>query len=114
MSKVTDLNEIRAHALDVIENVGCSLDEYIEQDEVADCITMIYVNNDRQSGLGQDYNQGISVIASRTRISIIGDGAMSFYKNQGQICQYNDLDEDLTQIVVVLNAAIDRWLNNLA
>lgn len=111
--KVTDLNEIRTHALDVIENVGCSLDEYIDRDEVADCITMIYANNDRQSGLGQDYNQGISVVASRTRISIIGDGAMSFYKNQGPICQYEDLDGDLIQIVMVINAAIDRWRYNL-
>ena len=44
--KETDLNVIRTHAIDVIENVGCSLDEYIDQDEVADCITMIYANND--------------------------------------------------------------------
>ena len=112
--KVTDLNEIRAHAMVVIMTEGCSLDEYIDLDEVADCITMIYVNNDRQSGLGQDYSQGISVVASQTRISVIGEGAMSFYKNQGSICLYNDLDADLIQIVVVLNAAIDRWRYNLA
>lgn len=113
MSKVTDLNEIRTHALDVIGNVGCNLDEYIDQDEVADCITMIYVNNDRQFGLGQDFKQGISVVSSPTRISIIGEGAMSFYKTQDPICQYDDLDADLIQIVVVLNAAIDRWRYNL-
>jgi hypothetical protein len=114
MAKISNLSVIQAAVIDVVENVGCSLDEYIEPEEVYHCITMIYVNNDTQSGLGQDYSQGISVVASRTRISIIGDGAMSFYKNDGPICKYDDLVEDITQIVMVMNAAIDRWLYNLS
>lgn len=114
MGKISNLSVIQAAVIDVVENVGCSLTEYIEPEEVYHCITMIYVNNDTQSGLGQDFTQGISVIASRTRISIVGDGAMSFYKNDGPICKYEDLVEDITQIVIVINAAIDRWLYNLS
>lgn len=114
MAKISNLNVIQAAVIDVVENVGCFLDEYIEREEVYHCITMIYVNNDTQSGLGQDFTQGISVVASRTRISIIGDGAMSFYKNDGPICRYEDLVEDITQIVIVMNAAIERWTYNLS
>lgn len=114
MAKISNLNVIQAAVIDVVENVGCFLDEYIEPEEVYHCITMIYVNNDTQSGLGQDYSQGISVVASETRISIIGDGAMSFYKNDGPICRYEDLVEDITQIVLVLNTAIERWRYNLS
>ena len=74
---------------------------------------MIYVNNDRQCGLGQDYNEGISVVASRTRISIIGQGAMSFYINDGPICLYENVVADIEQIITVMDAAIARWLSNL-
>lgn len=113
MAKVTDLGEIQQAVTTVYEAVGCQLDEFIETKDVIDCISMIYVNNDRQCGLGQDYSEGISVVASSTRISIIGQGAMSFYKTTDPICQYEYLDDDITQIITVVNAAIARWMNNL-
>lgn len=113
MAKVTDLGEIQQAVTTVYETIGCSLDEYIETKEVIDCISMIYVNNDRQTGLGQDFEEGISVVASRTRISIIGQGAMSFYKNDGPICQYENIVADVEQIITVMDAAIARWQYNL-
>lgn len=113
MAKLTDLGEIQQAVTTVYEAVGCQLDEFIETKDVIDCISMIYVNNDRQCGLGQDYSEGISVVASRTRISIIGQGAMSFYKNDGPICLYENIVDDINQIIIVIDAAIGRWLNNL-
>lgn len=113
MAKLTDLGEIQQAVTTVYEAIGCQLDEFIETKDVIDCISMIYVNNDRQCGLGQDYSEGISVVASRTRISIIGQGAMSFYKNDGPICLYENVVDDIQQIITVMDAAIARWLNNL-
>lgn len=111
--KVTDLGEIQQAVTTVYETIGCQLDEFLEKKEVIDCISMIYVNNDRQSGLGQDFSEGISIVASRTRISILGQGAMSFYKNVGPICLYEDITADVEQIITVMDAAIARWLNNI-
>ena len=48
--KVTDLGEIQQAVTTVYEAIGCQLDEFIETKDVIDCISMIYVNNDR-SGL---------------------------------------------------------------
>lgn len=114
MAKISNLNVIQAAVIDVYNAIGCSLDEYLEQEEVYDCITMIYVNGDRTAGFGQDYADRISVISSPERVSIIGEGAMSFYKNDGPICQYNDLVDDINQIIIVIDAAIARWRNGLA
>ena len=113
MAKLTDLGEIQQAVTTVYEAIGCQLDEFIETKDVIDCISMIYVNNDRQCGLGQDYSEGISVVASRTRISIIGQGSMSFYKNDGPICLYENAVSDIEQIITVMDAAIARWLNNI-
>ena len=111
--KITDLNVIADAVRDVINEIGCDLSDYLEPDDVINCITMIYVTGDRQTGCGQDFTVGISVVSSPTRVAIIGDGAMSFYKTTDPICQYEDLDDDITQIITVVNAATARWMNNL-
>jgi hypothetical protein len=38
---------------------------------------------------------------------------MSFYKNDGPICLYENVVADIEQIITVMDAAIARWLNNL-
>lgn len=111
--KVTDLNVIADAVSDVVSEIGCDLSDYLDNSDVINCLTMIYVTGDRMTGHGQDFAIGLSVISSPTRISIIGDGAMSFYKTDDPICQYENLNDDIIQIVTVVNAAIARWMNNL-
>lgn len=72
------------------------------------CILNIYELNDVCTGFGQDFDSKVSVISSRQRISVIVNRNSSFYKDDYPICQYEDLTSDINEILVVMQAAIDR------
>lgn len=81
-------------------------------DEVASVIVAnIYWMADLVSGFGQDIPKTISVISNNSRISVIADGAASFYKHDGQICEYEDLQSDIGEILLVLETAIQRMVS---
>lgn len=107
--KATDLNEIRAVVAEELANQGGKILDYLTLGESTDLLTMIYVTNDRTAGYGVDYVGNLSVISSPTRIAIIFLGHHSFYKHDGSICLYADLEEDIHEINIVLDAALDRW-----
>lgn len=107
--KVTDLNEIRAAVAENLANFGGEVLDYLELGEATDAITMIYVTNDKMTGFGQDFVGSISIVSSPTRIAVIFLGHHSFYKHDGSICNYDDLDDDVNEIRIVLNTALARW-----
>lgn len=107
--KATDLNEIRAVAAEELAQHGGRILDYLTVGESTDLLTMIYVTNDRAAGYGVDFLGNLSVISSPTRIAIIFLGHHSFYKHDGSICLYADLEEDIHEINIVLDAALDRW-----
>lgn len=109
MSKITDYSEIKNIAARILTQMDSSLLDYLMLEDAAQCVAIIYLTNDITSGFGQDYLDNISVISSPWRISIIFQGKQSFYKSDTNICQYNDLEDDLTQIITVADAAIARW-----
>lgn len=107
--KVTDMSTVQAAATVRLENDGGTILDFLNIDDAAICLTMIYMTNDITNGFGQDYQNNISVVSSPTRIAILGFGRHSFYKVDGKICQYESLMDDLREINVVLDAAIARW-----
>lgn len=107
--KVTDLNEIKAVAAEEFSQQGGKILDYLTLGEATDLLTMIYVTNDRAAGFSVDYLGNLNVISSPTRISILFLGHHSFYKHDGTICLYNDLEDDIHEINIVLDAALDRW-----
>lgn len=107
--KATDLNEIRAVAAEELAKQGGKILDYLTIGESTDLLTMIYVTNDRAAGYTVDYLGNLSVTTSPTRIAIIFLGHHSFYKHDGSICLYADLEEDIHEINIVLDAALDRW-----
>lgn len=107
--KVADLNEIRAVAAEELAQHGGRILDYLTIGESTDLLTMIYVTNDRAAGFTVDYLGNLSVISSPTRIAINFLNHHSFYKHDGTICLYNDLDDDIHEINIVLDAALDRW-----
>ena len=110
--KVTDLNEVAAEVRTQLENEGSLLLDYVSKEVAVSMTTNIYVMSDQTKGFGQDIPDTISVISSQTRISTIFEGHSSFYKESGAICEYNDLSEDVSQIILVLDTAIQRTRNN--
>lgn len=119
MAKVTDLSVIQQAIADMINEECPDLVEYIGYDAAIFCVLAIYQVNDICSGYGQDFTnlpgrevlsgaQKVSVISFQNGVSVIIDDASSRYQDRFAMCGYTDLNEDLTQICICIQAAIDR------
>lgn len=107
--KETNLTTIQNAAIDELTANGSALFDYLTQQEVVDVFVMIYLTNDQLCGHGMDYVGNLSIVTSRQRIAIIFLGHHSFYKHDGAICQYDNLEEDMHEINIVMDAALARW-----
>ena len=107
--KVTDYNVVLAAATTRLEKDTSLILDYLTIDEAAQCMTMIYLCSDLMDAITMDYTGNISVIASPYRIAILYLKHQSFYKGDTPICQYVDLADDINEIVLRLDAALERW-----
>ena len=119
MSKVKDLSVIQQAIADMIDEKCPDLVENIGRDNAIWCVMAIYTTNDLCSGYGQDFvpdayrmmihgHKKVSVISFQNGVSVIIDSASSRYQDRFAMCGYTDLNEDLTQICICIQAAIDR------
>ena len=119
MAKVTDLSVIQQAIADMINEKCPDLVETIGRDNAIWCVMAIYTTNDLCSGYGQDFvpnayrmmilgHKKVSVISFQNGVSVIIDSASSRYQDRFAMCGYTDLNEDLTQICICIQAAIDR------
>lgn len=119
MAKVTDLSVIQQAIADMIDEKCPDLVEYIGRDASIFCVLAIYQVNNLCSGYGQDFHtlvpfpvnghpSKVSVISFENGVSVIVDSASSRYQDRFAMCGYVDLDEDLTQICICIQAAFDR------
>ena len=119
MAKVTDLSVIQQAIADMINEKCPDLVEYIGYEAAIFCVLAIYQVNDICRGYGQDFTnlagrevisgaEKVSVISFENGVSVIIDSASSRYQDRFAMCGYTDLNEDLTQICICIQAAIDR------
>lgn len=107
--KVTDYNVVLAAATNKLEKDTCLILDYLTIDEAAQCMTMIYLCSDLIGAITMDYTGNISVIASPYRIAILYLLHQSFYKSETPICLYEELEDDINEIALRLEAALERW-----
>ena len=107
--KVTDYNVVLAAATTRLEKDTSLILDYLTIDEAAQCMTMIYLCSDMMDAITMDYTGNISVIASPYRIAILYLKHQSFYKGDTPICLYENLSDDINEIALRLEAALDRW-----
>lgn len=106
--KEKDYTKIMAEIAKQLSEHYCPIEEYVDRATAQILIANIYLTNDLLSGFGQDVIASITVISSPRRISVISNGHASFYKNDGNICRYESLEDDINEIRITLGAAIDR------
>lgn len=111
--KVNDYTQIMTEIAKQLGETYCPIVEYVDSQTAQILIANIYMTNDLLSGFGQDVIASITVISSPRRISVISDGKSSFYKDDGNICRYESLEEDIYEIIMVLTAAIDRMKSGI-
>ena len=107
--KVTNYNVVLAAATKVLDRHTSLILDYLTMDEAAQCMTMIYLCSDLMDAITMDYTGNISVIASPYRLAILYLKHQSFYKGDTPICKYEDLADDMNEIVLRLDAALERW-----
>lgn len=119
MAKVTDLSVIEEVIADMVDEKCPDLVEYIGYEAAIFCVLAIYQTNNLCSGYGQDFvpdaarmmihgYKKVSVISFENGVSVILDSVSSRYQDRFAMCGYVDLNEDLTQICICIQAAIDR------
>ena len=108
MSKITNLQEVYAEAAAQVATVEWSILDYVSAPLAAMMVANIYNTCDLLKGFGQDVPDCISVISSPKRISVIVNGHSSFYQETETICGYEILDLDINQILICLQAALER------
>ena len=119
MAKVNDLSVIQQAIAGMINEKCPDLVEYIGYEAAIFCVLAIYQTNNLCSGYGQDFtpdasgmmisgHKKVSVISFENGVSVIVDSASSRYQDRFAMCGYVDLEEDLTQICICIQAAIDR------
>ena len=119
MAKVLDLVIVRGEIADMIDEKCPDLVDLIGREPAIFCVLAIYQTNDICRGYGQDFTnlvgreliggaEKVSVISFENGVSVIVDSASSRYQDRFAMCGYVDLEEDLTQICICIQAAIDR------
>ena len=112
--KENDPTTIRNEIVSQLEEKTCTQD-----DNLVLCIMNVYLTNDITTGYGQEFALEsnvpdmpppirVSVISSPTRISIIIEGHMSYYKQNDGLCLYDSLEDDITCIILTIQTAMDR------
>lgn len=117
--KENDLTAIRDEIVRQLEEKTCTLVDYIGYENLVLCIMNVYLTNDITTGFGQDFAVNnpevdtetplrVSVISSPTRISIIIDNHMSYYKENEGVCTYESLEDDINEIFLLIQTTLDR------
>ena len=108
MSKVTDYNEILTEVNKKMASQEWTITDYMTKDNAAIVVANIYLMNDICTGFGQDIDNSASVISSKQRISVIYGGRCGMFKHHEELCLYESIEDDISVILMVLQAAFDR------
>lgn len=108
MSKVTNYSEILSQVTTQLSDQEWSITDFMPEDNAAIVVANIYLMNDLCAGFGQDIDNSVSVISSRQRISVIYGGRCGMFKHHENLCLYESLSDDISVILMVLQAAFDR------
>ena len=106
--KVTNYNDIDAMARELLPEMCHNLLEELGENRAVWCVMAIYLMNDVTSGYSQDFHVGLSVISSPNKISVIDGDKMSYYTDNYDVCGYEDLHDDIANILIWIQTAFDR------
>lgn len=111
--KENDVAKVVAEVTTQIEQTEWSVLDYITKEKAILAVSWIYMMADLTTGYGQDFLPDLSIISSPKRISVIHGRYSSMYDNGEDIVWYDDLAMDINQILICLQAAIERMEYNM-
>lgn len=119
MAKIDNLTLLQIEIGNKLDANDWSVVEILGRDVAILVVMAIYTTNNLCSGYGQDFApleqnedsiflEKVSIISSPTRISVIYNGEMSYYQERYTVCGYEDLGEDLDNILNYIQTCFDR------
>ena len=108
MAKIVNYAAVAAEIARQLVLTDYDIQEYLGEDLTVLAVLNIYMTNDVCQGFGQDFHNGWSIITSRQRVSMIYGKKASNYKNDEAICLYDNLSDDIHEILMLIQVVIVR------
>lgn len=110
MAKVTDYTILENTAQAIVMQQDWTILEYMTQREVIRLMLILYSGNDTDKAQAVDVKDSISVIGFKNGVSVIlrTERIAGKYLDSFAMCGYEDVFEDMTQIMLCIQTAIER------
>ena len=109
--KIEDLTELYDTIQDVIDSTIPTIFEYLSSQMLIYVVMNIYLNNDTSKAVTNHVNNSMTIIASEMRVSVIWDDHSTNYRCRVPLCLYENLDDDISNILSCIDICIDRLLD---
>lgn len=109
--KIEDLTELYDTIQDVIDSTIPTIYEYLSSQMLIYVVMNIYLNNDTSKAVTNHVNNSMTIIASEKSVSVIWDGHSTNYRIRVPLCLYENLSNDIVNILSCIDICIDRLLD---
>lgn len=109
--KIENLTELYDITLMAIDNLQPTIIDYMSPQMLIYVVMNIYLNNDTSKSVTNHVNNSMTIIASEMRVSVIWDDHSTNYRIRVPLCLYENLNDDITNILSCIDICIDRLLD---
>lgn len=109
--KIENLTELYDTIQLVIDSTQPTIIDYMTPQMLIYVIMNIYLNNDTSKSVTNHVNNSMTIIASEKRVSVIWDGHSTNYRICVPLCLYENLSDDIGNILSCIDICIDRLLD---
>lgn len=109
--KIENLTELYDTTQMVIDNLQPTIIDYMSPLMLTYVVMNIYLNNDTSKAVTNHVDNSMTIIASEKSISVIWDGHSTNYRIRVPLCLYENLVDDITNILSCIDICIDRLLD---
>ena len=109
--KIENLTELYDITQMVIDSTHPAIIDYMPSQMLTYVIMNIYLNNDTSKAVTNHVNNSMTIIASEMRVSVIWDGHSTNYRCRVPLCLYENLSNDIVNILSCIDICIDRLLD---
>lgn len=109
--KIENLTELYDIIQMVIDSTQPVIIDYMPTQMLTYVIMNIYLNNDTSKALTNHVTNSMTIIASECRVSVIWNELSTNYRIRVPLCLYENLVEDISNILSCIDICIDRLLD---
>lgn len=109
--KIENLTELYDITQMIIDSTHPAIIDYMPSQMLTYVIMNIYLNNDTSKAITNHVNNSMTIIASEMRVSVIWDDHSTNYRIRVPLCLYENLTDDIGNILSCIDICIDRLLD---